>query len=170
MRSEVHLRAGIVLREIRREDLDALFVLDQVCFRPGIAYSRTELRYFLLHPKSISLLAEECSAGPESARIAGFVIAGRVFHEGCPLGHIITIDVDPALRGRGVGSMLMEMAEHRLHEAGAASIRLEVAVDNVAAQKFYLRHGYKQTGRIRGFYMGTLDALVMEKPLSAAKR
>jgi len=42
---------------------------------------------------------------------------------------------------------------------------LEVAVDNDAAQAFYQRHGFVRTGRIPGYYLGRIDALVMEKSL-----
>ena len=55
----------------------------------------------------------------------------------------------------------------RLTGVGAAILRLEVAVDNIDAQAFYRRLGFSQTGRIRGFYLGRLDALVMEKSLDS---
>jgi ribosomal protein S18 acetylase RimI-like enzyme len=44
---------------------------------------------------------------------------------------------------------------------------LEVAVDNSIAQEFYGRHGFVKTGRIPGYYLGRIDALVMEKTLSS---
>jgi ribosomal-protein-alanine N-acetyltransferase len=47
-----------------------------------------------------------------------------------------------------------------------AKVRLEVAIDNVDAQAFYRQLGFVKTGRIRGFYMGKLDALAMEKRLT----
>ena len=39
------------------------------------------------------------------------------------------------------------------------------AVDNTAAQEFYVRHGFARTGRIPGYYLGRIDALAMEKQL-----
>jgi [ribosomal protein S18]-alanine N-acetyltransferase len=150
----------IVLRAARRDDLDPLFALDRVCFREGIAYSRSELLFFLTHPQSFSFVAEH-----ENGRIAGFAIAKRGLRSGRSTGHIITIDVDPAFRREGVGRLLMTAMEEKLREAGAESIQLEVAVDNAAAEQFYLGHGYRPAGRIRGFYMGTLDALVMRKSI-----
>jgi ribosomal protein S18 acetylase RimI-like enzyme len=44
-------------------------------------------------------------------------------------------------------------------------VALEVAVDNATAQSFYERHGFVRTGRIPGYYLGRIDALVMEKTL-----
>ncbi len=151
----------IHLRGIERTDLDALFALDHECFRVGIAYSRADLRYYLSHPRSFSVLAED------SAKcIVGFAIAESYLEEGRRIGHIVTIDVAPAARRQGLGRMLMEAMLDHLCAADAVTVRLEVAIDNVDAQAFYERLGFVKTGRIRGFYLGTLDALTMKKPLA----
>lgn len=147
------------IRLVAREDLDALFALDQACFRAGIAYSKAELKYFLFHPNSISLTAEDESG------IAGFAIAEVRSEGGRRTGHIVTIDVDPARRRQGVGRLLMDALTDRCREAGAVLLRLEVAVDNDGAIAFYRQRGFVETGRIRGFYMGKLDALTMEREL-----
>ena len=146
----------IRIRPAARGDLDALFALDQRCFRPGIAYSKTELRYFLFHLRSVSLVAEDEKA------IAGFAIVEFQLEQGRRIGHIITIDVAPEQRRRGVGRLLMNALLELCREAKADSLRLEVAVDNEAALAFYKSLGFTETGRIPGFYMGKLDALTME--------
>jgi [ribosomal protein S18]-alanine N-acetyltransferase len=150
----------IQLRGVERADLDALFALDRQCFRPGIAYSKSELRYYLSHPCSFSFLAED-----ESHTILGFAIAESRLKDGMRAGHIITIDVAPAARRLGLGRLLMDALLERLRSTGTVIVRLEVAVDNEAAQAFYRKLGFSETGRIRGFYMGRLDALVMEAQL-----
>jgi len=144
-------------------DLDALFALDHQCFRPGIAYSRADLRYYLSHPRSISILAEDNA----TRSIPAFVIAESYLEGGRRIGHIITIDVAPAARRTGLGRILMEALINRLCAIDTTTVRLEVAVDNLDAQAFYLKLGFSKTGRIRGFYMGKLDALTMEKNLTA---
>ena len=153
----------IHLRGVERSDLDALFTLDQQCFRPGIAYSRAVLRYYLTHPRSISIIAEDDS----TKAILGFIIAESYLEQGRGIGHIITIDVAPSERRKGLGGRLMNAMLDRLTGAGTAILRLEVAIDNIDAQGFYRRLGFSQTGRIRGFYLGRLDALVMEKNLDS---
>jgi ribosomal-protein-alanine N-acetyltransferase len=150
----------IQLRGVERADLDALFALDRQCFRPGIAYSKSELRYYLSHPYSFSFVAED-----ESHTILGFAIAESRLEAGIRAGHIITIDIAPAARRLGVGRLLMEALLERLRSTGTVIVKLEVAVDNVGAQAFYRKLGFSETGRIRGFYMGKLDALVMEAQL-----
>lgn len=151
---------AISLRAVKPGDFPILFALDQACFAPGISWSKAELQYFLKYPGNIGLVAER-----ETGRIAGFAIAGRQLRKGALLGRLITIDVDAEFRRAGIGSSLLGEVESRLREIGASVLLLEVAVDNLAAQQFYSRHGFTSTGRIRGYYLGRIDAVVMEKAL-----
>lgn len=149
------------LRAVSPDDFPSLYALDQACFAPGIAWSKAELLYFLRYPGNIGVLAED-----ESGRLAGFAIAGKQRRQGAVFGRLITIDVDSPVRRRGVGHVLLEEIERQLRAAGATAVLLEVAVDNATAQRFYERHGFIRTGRIPGYYLGRIDALVMEKQLS----
>jgi len=151
----------IHLRGVEPADLDALFALDHKCFPPGIAYSRADLRYYLSHPRSFSVVVEDAAKS-----ILGFAIAESYLEEGRRIGHVITIDVAPAARRKGLGRMLMEALLDRLRAVETAKIRLEVAIDNTDAQAFYQQLGFAKTGRIRRFYLGKLDALAMEKRLT----
>jgi ribosomal protein S18 acetylase RimI-like enzyme len=149
------------LRAVSPDDFPSLYALDQACFDPGIAWSKAELLYFLRYPGNIGVLAED-----ESGRLAGFAIAGKQRRQGAVFGRLITIDVDSPVRRRGVGHLLLDEIERQLRAAGATAVMLEVAVDNATAQRFYERHGFIRTGRIPGYYLGRIDALVMEKQLS----
>jgi [ribosomal protein S18]-alanine N-acetyltransferase len=151
----------IQLRGVEFNDLDALFAIDRECFQPGIAYSRTDLRYYLSHPGSVSILAED----GETKAVLGFVIARHYLEKGLPVGHLITIDVRSAARRQGLGRMMMEAILARLSAAEVTRVKLEVATGNSVALDFYRRLGFSRTGRIPGYYMGKLDALVMEKNL-----
>jgi [ribosomal protein S18]-alanine N-acetyltransferase len=149
----------IEIRRASREDLEALFTLDQACFRPGISYSKAELKHYLFGLWSISLVAEN------EGRIAGFAILEFVLEKNYRVGHIVTIDVAAGQRRRGVGRMLIDALLELCRTAGVALARLEVAVDNDVAREFYRVLEFRETGRIRGFYMGKLDALRMERAL-----
>lgn len=150
----------ITLRDVRDSDLPALYALDQLCYRSGIAYSIQEMRYYLRRRGAVSILAED-----SKGLLAGFAIAEPVRYGRSAAGHIITIDVAPERLRQGIGTLLMDAMESRLAGAGVTLLRLEVAVDNPAAQQFYRSRGFVQRETIRGYYMGTLDALVMEKLL-----
>jgi ribosomal-protein-alanine N-acetyltransferase len=154
----------IRIRKIERADLDRLFALDKACFRPGIAYSKSDLNYLIRHARSLSFAAVD-----SSENLLGFAIAESVLEHGTRIGHIVTIDVDPALRRKGIGQQLMQALIDGLSRIGATAVRLEVAIDNLEAQSFYRQLGFLPTGRIPGFYLGTLDALTMQRPLDPPK-
>ena len=153
----------IRLRKAEISDLSILSTIDQECFPRGIAYSRAELRYYLSHSRTFSFVTESDEAGG----ISGFAIAETYLQKGLPIGHIITIDVRVSFRRQGIGGLLMDAVLSQLVAAGAREVRLEVSVENTVAQAFYRRSGFIQKGRIRGYYLGRLDALVMEKKIEA---
>jgi [ribosomal protein S18]-alanine N-acetyltransferase len=150
----------MLVRDAKPEDFTDLYALDQICFVPGISWSRAELGYFLRYPGNISLVAEE-----ETHKIAGFAVAGNQRRGGASQGRLITIDVHPEMRRRHIGHTLLLALEERVRALGATSMRLEVAIDNLAAIQFYAQHGFHRTGRIPGYYLDRIDALVMEKSL-----
>jgi ribosomal-protein-alanine N-acetyltransferase len=152
----------IQLRTFQRADLETLYRIDHICFPPGIAYSKAELRYYIQHPGSFTVIAET-----HTQNIAGFCTGQLQMREGRCFGHIITIDVLPDIRKQGVGRLLLRAMEEHFCANAAESIRLEVAVDNKEAQAFYLKMGYASVGTIRGYYGGRLDAIVMQKQLTA---
>jgi [ribosomal protein S18]-alanine N-acetyltransferase len=150
----------IRLRSYEARDLPALHQLDQACFARRIAYSKAELQYFLTHPGCSCWIAEQ----PDN-RLLGFVIMERARLRGYPAGHIVTLDVDPAARRQGVGTLLMQTAEQQIKHEGAAWMTLEVAENNTAARHFYRKHGFVTRGKIAKYYGGTIDAEVMEKAI-----
>jgi len=145
------------IRDFKPEDFETLWKIDQQCFPPGISYSRQELKVYVRHKGSFTLLAVEC----DTATIAGFIVA----YSG-PIGHIITIDVIAEARRSGVGSLLLRAAEARLQAGGARAVGLETAVDNLAALSFYKRHGYSVIRTWPRYYSNGVDALVMKKELA----
>lgn len=56
--------------------------------------------------------------------------------------------VAPEVRCQGVGSALMDEVHHRARMAGAPGVALHAEIDNVAALRFYARHGYTESQRL----------------------
>jgi ribosomal-protein-alanine N-acetyltransferase len=152
------------IRDFQPDDFDTLWRMDQECFPPGIAYSRPELKSYLRHRDSFTLVAHEvaCEDTPDAkdGKIAGFIVA-----HSASTGHIITIDVLPAARRSGIGSLLLPAAEDRLRAAGSKAVGLETAVDNLPALSFYKRHGYSVVRTWPRYYSTGVDALVLKKNL-----
>jgi len=88
-----------------------------------------------------------------------------VAERGKTAGHVITIDVRAEARIRSVGSVLLNAAEQRLRSSGCTQVRLETAVDNLAALSFYKKHGYSVARALPSYYSNGVDALLMEKDL-----
>lgn len=168
------------IREFRKPDFRRLWKIDQACFVSGIAYSQEESAYYMTRRTAFTLVAEAVfhpEGRPRGAEggeaksgegdIVGFLVAQCVRVRGEQTGHIVTIDILPEARRAGLGSELMSIAEHRLAVSGCPRISLEVAVDNAGAIAFYQRHGYSIARTVPRYYNRELDALEMEKQLSA---
>lgn len=61
---------------------------------------------------------------------------------------LISLWVAPHARGRGVGDAILAEVERWARDAGATAVRLDVAEDNKAAARLYLRHGFDWTGEL----------------------
>jgi ribosomal-protein-alanine N-acetyltransferase len=169
------------IRDFQPADFDTLWNIDQLCFPPGISYSRAELKLYIRRRGSFTLLAVNAipltTAVPDSgkdkkmspsiplanAAVAGFIVA----EAGCDAGHIITIDVIATARRAGVGSLLLRAAEDRLRAARCRTVELETAVDNISALSFYKRHAYNLVDTFPRYYSNGVDALVLKKNLES---
>ena len=153
-------RIPVRLRSFVPDDLSALYALDQICFRKGVSYSIEEMAIITGGTRSTTLIADT-----DTLDMAGFCVVHRERKSDSTLGHVITIDVHPQARKQGVGRSLMAMLLCKARDDGVRHCVLEVAVDDPGAQVFYERLGYHVTSLFRGYYMGRLDALMMEKTL-----
>ena len=151
----------VTLRDYRPQDFARLLEIDQVCFVEGIAYSEREMSYFLGRPSAVRIVGEEAD------KIQGFIVADRFRPRRSQqsMGQIITIDVLPEARRTGLGSRLLTAAEERLKQAGCTYVSLETAVDNLAAMRFYKKHGYVGLKILPNYYLDSIDALLMSKKL-----
>ena len=146
------------LRAYQPSDFAALYEIDHACFPRGIAYSKGMLRHFLEMPSATCLLAVD------GDNVGGFILSEMMGSE----AHIVTLDVAEAFRRRGVGSLLLSALENAAVRRGAQSMILESAVNNDAAIALWRRHGYRQVGILKRYYLGKVDAIQMRKLLPPA--
>jgi ribosomal-protein-alanine N-acetyltransferase len=149
---------SVTIRQYEAHDFASMFKLDQACFPPGIAYSKTMLRYFLAQAGA------ECLVALDGGKIVGFTLS----EENPPLAHIITLDVAESHRRHGVGTALLGESEANLRFRGVRTVLLETATNNEAGIAFWERHGYRREVVLRNYYSGRLDAFEMRKKLIAA--
>ena len=77
--------------------------------------------------------------------------------------YLMTIGVDPVVKGHGVGKTMLDALVVRAREIGAESLILEVAVDNDVAIAMYRSRGFAQIGLRKRYYQPEdVDAFTMQ--------
>ena len=90
----------------------------------------------------------------------GFIVYRTVADE----AEIITIGVNPEMRRNGIASAMIGIIEKNIKSQGVNKIFLEVASNNIAAQKLYENAGFKSVG-LRPKYYDGVDAILMSKDI-----
>jgi GNAT superfamily N-acetyltransferase len=103
---------------------------------PGAAVLTTRLERLLAGEDVVALLA-----GEPAVAVALLTLRPNVWYDG-PVALLDELYVAPELRGRGLGSALLEMAEAVTVEHGGELLEINVDGDDVDARRFYERHGY----------------------------
>ena len=67
-------------------------------------------------------------------------------------------------KGMGIGKKILSFLEHRAHDIGYTTIRLETRVVNAMAVSFYERNGYRKIVNYEK-YAGRANAICFEKEL-----
>ena len=107
----------------------------------------------------------EPAVPPDGAGLCGFAGLARSGSE----AEVLTLAVDPAVRGAGLGRRLLHTMLDAAREAGCDAVYLDVAADNAAARGLYAGTGFVELGRRAGYYQGPagrVDAVLMRALLS----
>jgi len=145
------------LRPLLLSDLNELWQLDMRCFVDGEAYERETFRYLLSNPDTIARQIRS-----EYDEMSAFAI-GVIEQDG--VGHITTIGVAPEYRRRGLARLILHEIERSFAARAVTTVRLEVRVQNAAAQKLYEQLGYVIVQRMGTYYSNGDDGYLMVKSL-----
>jgi ribosomal protein S18 acetylase RimI-like enzyme len=145
------------IRGYTPQDLKVLYALDQDCFPPAVAFSRSELFSCLNSRNSVARIAEL------DRQIIGFAVGMMVDDASA---HVITLDVVRGSRRQRVGTILMKTLHEEFRHGGAGVSFLEVDVENTAARCFYEMLQYKYLEYLPGYYRNRNDAFRMIRNLS----
>jgi len=143
-------------RRVRARDAERLALLDSRCFDAETAYSRDVMDAILKHPGSLGFAIED------RTDILAFILAAA----SGKMGEIITIDVAPGHRRRGLGSRLMGALQSRFRSAGVEDLYLQCSVENRRALCFYRRQGFRIIQRLPDYYKPGSDAFLLLKSLA----
>ncbi len=133
-------------------DAWALTELDRRCFSPVDAFGWLTYLILCLWPGVVRLKAVA------DGRLIGFIAAepqrwrGRVT--------IVTLEVDPAWRRRGIGERLMREGEGRFD---LPRFRLQVRKSNSPAIRLYQKLGYTIVDDLPRYYGDGVDGYLLEK-------
>ena len=97
---------------------------------------------------------------PSHKGVAGYIFA---LNDGRN-ADLVSIGTAPDCQRSGYGLSLLRHLVATLHERGAETLMLEVAVDNTAAQSLYTRAGFSEVAIRPRYYrraQGAVDAVVM---------
>jgi ribosomal-protein-alanine N-acetyltransferase len=144
----------IDFRRAHIEDIQGLENIERTCFQFG-RYSSSVLRGFLLHPFSVTYVAEK-----ERSIVASEIL---VLHRKSV--EVASLAVLPEMRGRGLGTALLMMAEETARQHAVKLITLHVDVTNVPAIGLYTKLGYRICERIVEYYGKGKDAYYLTKSI-----
>ena len=131
-----------VVRPLRSDNAEACARLHAAGF--AHPWSAEEIVRLVAEASSLSSAALD----PASGVLRGFAIARLAADE----AEILTVAVDSAWRGRGVGRALLSEILRQAAYAGARSMFLEVEESNAAALALYRRLGFTRIGERPGYY------------------
>jgi [ribosomal protein S18]-alanine N-acetyltransferase len=154
-------RTGIIVREARLGDLDAIARLENESFETD-RVSRRSLREFLRakHRPVIAATIDD--------EIAGYALVA--LRKGARAVRIYSLAVGARFARRGVGRALLQACEAYARRHGRSALTLEVRYDNASAIALYESLGFRQFGEHAHYYSDGATALRYEKLFLAVPR
>lgn len=149
------------LEPARVSDAACLAAMSHELVESGLrpAWGPTRIAWHVRHPESVVLTARS------DRTIAGFAIM-RYADE---IAHLNLLAVDPMHRRRGIARRLMTWLEESALTAGTFIIGLELRARNEEARAFYRTLGYRELGRVAGYYQGVEAAIRMERDVRVSR-
>lgn len=130
--------------------------LEVLCFPPPTNYDLRTLRNFCSINGSLVFRIYPLD---EPTRLVAFHIADTLF------GELITLDVHPDFRRRGLGKWLVEQSLATLKKAGHGEATCQIATGNEASLVLHAALGFVKRKRFKNYYGPGHDAFVLRAKL-----
>ena len=148
--------------EIRRAvlgDLERILQIENASFGPE-AYDRKLFASYLRKCGALFLVVEH------RGKVCGYIISCLRGTSSPLRAELVSVAVDPARRGKGVASALLEGALRRLRRRRVAQLQLVVRVSNQPALAFYEKYGFEPKRRVPHYYEDGGDGIAMVRPVT----
>ncbi|MCX7624644.1 MAG: GNAT family N-acetyltransferase [Candidatus Sumerlaeaceae bacterium] len=144
------------------EEIRQLEALERLCFPPQDRYDFRTLRLFV-SLNGIGVLRYYEESLPERPLVA--------FHMfDCLTAELITLDVHPHHRGKGIGSHLISLSLEKLRSLGHTRATCEISVGNVASLNLHKKFGFKPIKLLRNYYGAGRHAYLLRTSLRQPTR
>ena len=140
------------------EHLDRLCEIEMKCFETE-AFTKQQIAYLITDSNSVILVSRV------KGEIVGFIIGKIYMDKKTSAGQILTIDVSPKHRRKGIGQRLLQEIERTFKDKGVKICYLEVRENNFVALSLYQKFGYKRVGRLENYY-GNAHGIRLRKALT----
>ena len=148
-----------VERLASKEDLDAVLAIEDASFNNPT--TREWYEEELKRPDVCFVFVLRTAEHPVAAFCAFWLVVDQA--------HINNLAVRPELRGRGLGTQLLEGVIAEVAHLGGRELTLEVRQSNEPALGLYRRAGFRQEGVRKNYYTSPIeDALVLRFMLHSA--
>jgi ribosomal protein S18 acetylase RimI-like enzyme len=104
-----------------------------------------------------------------AAKRRGALLAFAIMQFGDTTAHLNLLAVEAGHQRRGLGRALLAWLEQTAVVAGTFLIELELRATNLGARCFYEQLGYRETGRVPGYYQRLEDAIRMARDLRVSE-
>ena len=142
---------------LSKKEIKELVELDARCFDPPINYSSRDIKFYTLHPEAI-LLREY-----EKKTLIAYCLGNAKD------GNIITIDVHPLYRRRGLGRRLLVQMLREFRARNIAQAISQIALDNLPSIQLHQSLGFQIRHILYGYYPDGTAAYELVLPLSPIK-
>lgn len=144
--------SGRIERLASKEDLDGVLAIEDASFNNPT--TREWYEEELKRPEVCFVYVLRTPEHPVAAFCAFWLVVDQA--------HINNLAVRPELRGRGLGTQLLEGIIAEVAHLGGKELTLEVRQSNDPARRLYTRAGFTQEGVRKNYYTAPVeDALVL---------
>lgn len=141
----------IIIRPYEFDDSRAILEMEEAIF-----HEPNPLLYAMIESRPVDgfIVAEE------NGELCGYLLGTLLMDE----ARILLIAVKEGRRRIGIGSRLVNEYVESI-KGRASMVRLEVRSNNLAAQTFYFKLGFRFIGMVSNYYRNGDNAYIMVKPM-----